>query len=362
MQSSGHAAWVVLPFLGLLLSIALLPGLAPRFWLRRMGVVAAAWSLALIPILGFPTWAHDTSHAVIGSYLPFVAVLGGLYVAAGGILLRGGPAGRPWGNTVTLALGLVLALAMGTAGAAMVIIQPLLHANAHRRRRFHLVLFLILLVGNTSGLLTPIGNPPLLAGLLRGVPLFWPAQHLIGVWLLAVGLLLAAFFLTDWWLARTEPPAPPVERFSVRGWVNALLMLLLAASVMIPVSPVPFAVLAGIVSLWITPRAVRQANDFSWHPMAEVAVLFAGIFITLEPVSGLLRQGPDGPFGPALRLTLNSAGELRPVLGFWLAGVLSAFLDNAPSYLVFFDLARIRPAAMSAGPRRRRCARFLPAR
>jgi Na+/H+ antiporter NhaD/arsenite permease-like protein len=344
MQSS---AWIVLPFAGLLVSIALIPGLAPRFWLRHMGRIAAAWSLALIPFLGVSDWAHATAHAMIASYLPFVSVIGGLYVASGGILLRGGPGGRPWGNTFMLALGAILALVMGTAGAAMVIVQPLLRANAHRERRFHLVLFLILLVGNTSGLLTPIGNPPLLAGLLRGVPLLWPAQRLIGVWLLAVGLLLAVFFLTDSWRARMEPPAPPIERFAVRGWGNAVLVLLLAVSVTIPVWPVPFAVLTGIVSLWITPRAVRQANDFSWHPMAEVAVLFAGIFITLEPVSELLRQGLDGPFAPALRLTLNNAGEMRPVLGFWLAGVLSAFLDNAPSYLVLFDLARIRPAAMS---------------
>jgi Na+/H+ antiporter NhaD/arsenite permease-like protein len=349
MQSSGHAAWVVLPFVGLLLSIALIPGLAPRFWLRQMGSVSALWSLALLPLLGFPVWARETAHAMTAGYLPFVAVLGGLYVVAGGILLRGGPGGRPWGNTAMLALGALLALVMGTTGAAMVIIQPLLRANAHRRRRFHLVLFLILLVGNTSGVLTPIGNPPLLAGLLRGVPFLWPARNLIGIWLLAVGLLLAAFFATDWWLARDEPPAPPVERFSVRGWGNVLLVLLLAASVTIPVSPVPFGVLAGGLSLWFTPRAVRQANDFSWHPMTEVAVLFAGIFITLEPVSELLRQGMDGPFAEVLGLVRDAAGEARPVLCFWLAGLLSAFLDNAPSYLVFFDMAGIRPDAMTAG-------------
>jgi Na+/H+ antiporter NhaD/arsenite permease-like protein len=240
-----------------------------------------------------------------------------------------------------LALGALLALVMGTAGAAMVIIQPLLRANAHRRRRFHLVLFLILLVGNTAGVLTPIGNPPLLAGLLRGVPLLWPARNLIGIWLLAVGLLLAVFFLTDWWLARREPPAPPAERFSVRGWGNVLLVLLLAASVTIPVSPVPFGVVAGGLSLWFTPRAVRQAT--------EVAVLFVGIFITLEPVSELLRLGMDGPFAEVLGLVRDPAGEARPVLCFWLAGVLSAFLDNAPSYLVFFDLAGIRPDAMTEG-------------
>jgi Na+/H+ antiporter NhaD/arsenite permease-like protein len=349
MQSSGHAAWIVLPFAGLLLSIALIPGLAPRFWLRRMGWVAAGWSLVPVPILGFPAWAHGAAHALIGSYLPFVAVLGGLYVAAGGILLRGGPGGRPWGNTLMLALGVVLALVMGTAGAALVIVQPLLRANTHRRRRFHLVLFLILLVGNTAGVLTPIGNPPLLMGLLRGVPFLWPARNLIGIWLLAVGLLLAAFFATDWWLAQTEPPAPPAQRFSVRGWGNVLLVLIMAVSVTIPASPVPIAVAAGALSLWITPRAVRRANDFSWHPMTEVAVLFMGIFITLEPVSELLRQGMHGPFAGGLRLTQDAAGEVRPVLCFWLAGVLSAFLDNAPAYLVFFDLAGIRPEAMTSG-------------
>jgi len=349
MQSSAHAVWVVLPFAGLLLSIALIPGLAPRFWLRRMGWVAAGWTLVHVPILGVTAWAHGAMHALIESYLPFVAVLGGLYVAAGGILLRGGPGGRPWGNTVTLALGVLLALVMGTAGAALVIVQPLLRANAHRRRRFHLVLFLILLVGNTAGVLTPIGNPPLLVGLLRGVPFLWPARNLIAIWLLAIGLLLAVFFVTDWWLARTEPPAPPMRRFSVRGWGNVVLVLFMAVSVTIATSPVLFAVAASALSLWITPRAVRRANDFSWHPMTEVAILFAGIFMTLEPVSELLRLGMAGPFAPALRLTLDASGEIRPVICFWLAGVLSAFLDNAPSYLVFFDLAGIRPEAMTVG-------------
>ena len=347
MQSSGHAAWVVLPFAGLLLSIALLPGLAPRFWQRRMGWIAAAWILALIPSLGVSMWARDAAHALLESYLPFVAVLGGLYVAAGGILLRGGPGGRPWGNTVMLGLGAVLALVMGTAGAALVILQPLLRANAHRRQRFHLVLFLILLVGNTAGVLTPIGNPPLLAGLLRGVPFLWPARNLIAVWLLAAGLLLAVFFAVDWYLARSEPPAPPVQRFSLRGWGNVVLVLVMAASVTIPASPVVFAVVAGALSLWTTPRAVRRANDFSWHPMIEVAVLFAGIFITLEPVSELLRLGLAGPFASGLRLTLDQAGDMRPMIAFWLAGLLSAFLDNAPAYLVFFDLAGIRPETMT---------------
>jgi Na+/H+ antiporter NhaD/arsenite permease-like protein len=350
MQSSAFTdAWVVLPFAGLLLSIALIPGIAPRFWTRRMGVIAAGWSLALIPFLGISSWAHDASRALIASYLPFVSVLGGLYVTAAGILVRGGPGGRPWGNAAMLALGTVLAIVMGTAGAAMVIIHPLLRANAHRHRRFHLVLFLILLVGNTAGVLTPIGNPPLLAGLLRGVPFLWPARNLLGVWMLSVGLLLAVFFALDTWLARTEALAPKTERITVRGWSNVGLVLLVGVSVMIPGWTVPIALLSALLSWWITPPAVHRANDFSWHPMSEVAILFAGIFITLEPVSDLLRQGLDGPFAPALRVMQDGAGQVRPVVCFWLAGTLSAFLDNAPAYLVFFDLAGIRPDAMTVG-------------
>jgi Na+/H+ antiporter NhaD/arsenite permease-like protein len=248
-----------------------------------------------------------------------------------------------------LGLGSVLALVMGTAGAAMLIIQPLLRTNAHRRRRFHLVLFLILLVGNVAGMLSPIGNPPLLAGLLRGVPLLWPARNMAGIWLLAVGILLATFFLIDLWFSRSEARAGPIERFSVRGWINVPLILVLAVSMTNSITPVPTAVLAGLLSWRMTPRAVRRANDFSWHPMTEVAILFIGIFVTLEPVSELLRQGIDGPFAPALLLTRDAAGNTRPAACFWLAGLLSAFLDNAPAYMVFFDLAGIRPDAMTAG-------------
>ena len=349
MQSSARTLWVVLPFLGLLLSIALIPGIAPRFWLRRMGWVAAGWSLSLIPILGFSAWTHDAVKAVIEVYLPFVTVIGGLYITAGGILLRGGPGGRPWGNTFLLALGTLLALVMGTAGASLLIIHPLMHANAHRRRKFHLVLFLILLVANTAGAITPLGNPPLLAGMLRGVPLLWPARNVFWIWLLAVGMLLAVFFALDWWLSRAEPPPPPIARFTVRGWANVALALALGASVTLPGSPVLTAVAVGALSWWITPRAVRQANDFSWHPMLEVAILFAGIFITLEPVSILLRQGMDGPFAALLRQTVDGAGETGPLTLFWMTGLLSAFLDNAPAYLVFFDLAGIRPEAMTPG-------------
>jgi Na+/H+ antiporter NhaD/arsenite permease-like protein len=371
-----------LPFVGLLLSIALLPAMAPRFWVRRMGWVALGWSLLLVVPLAVtegPVAAWRlTWHAVLIDYLPFIALLGGLYTASGGVLLRGGPGGTPAGNTAMLALGMILGLVMGTTGAAMVLIHPLLRSNAHRRNKKHLVLFLIVLVANASGMLTPLGNPPLFVGYLRGVPFLWPARALLAPYLVVTGVLLAGFWLLDRRLASHEPPAPPITRLRIRGWSNLILVLLLGLSVLQQSLALPEIDLLGqsvgtgrlagiavaaaiaILSLLTTPRAVRQANDFSWHPMAEVAVLFAGIFVTLAPVSHMLQQGADGPLAGMLRLTEDAAGNANPLAFFWLAGLLSAFLDNAPTYLVFFDLAGIRPdhltgqsgatlAAISAG-------------
>lgn len=358
------------PFAGLLLSIALLPALAPRFWVRRMGWVALGWSLLLLlPVVttaGPAAAWHLAWHAILIDYLPFVALLGALYTASGGVLLRGGPAGTPAGNTAMLALGMLLGLVMGTTGAAMVMIHPLLRANAHRRRKVHLVLFLIVLVANASGMLTPLGNPPLFVGYLRGVPFLWPARALLWPYLTVAATLLAAFWLLDRRLAAVDPPAPPPAPLRIRGWPNLLLVAVLGLAVLQQGLALPeitlfgqavssgrlagIAVAAAVagLSLLLTPRAVRQANDFSWHPMAEVAVLFAGIFVTLAPVSQMLQAGADGPMAGLLRLAQDGGGQPNPLAYFWLAGLLSAFLDNAPTYLVFFDLAGIRPDHMTA--------------
>lgn len=386
MQSTQPSSVLLLaeaaPFVGLLLSIALLPALAPRFWVRRMGWVALGWAVALLaPVAA--TEGVDLAwqlawHALLIDYLPFVALLGALYTASGGVLLRGGPGGTPAGNTAMLAFGMLLGLFMGTTGAAMVLIHPLLRANAHRRRKVHLVLFLVILVANASGMLTPLGNPPLFVGYLRGVPFLWPARALLAPYLLVVAMLLAAFWVVDRRLAASEPAAPSAAPLRLRGWGNLALVLLLGISVLqqglaLPsvnllgqrvgtgrLAGVAVAIAVALLSLLITPRAVRQANDFSWHPMSEVAILFAGIFVTLEPVSRMLQQGTEGPLAGLLRLTQDGSGHANPLALFWLSGLLSAFLDNAPTYLVFFDLAGIRPdrlegsqalnlAAISAG-------------
>jgi Na+/H+ antiporter NhaD/arsenite permease-like protein len=352
--------------------MAVLPVVAPRFWHRRMGVVAFAWSAALLSAealaSGLGAAAAAIWHALLIDYLPFVTLLFALYAAGGGVLLRGGPAGTPIGNTAMLALGMAMGVVMGTTGASMVLIHPLLRANAHRRRKVHLVVFVIVLVANASGALTPLGNPPLYIGLLHGVPFFWPARHLLAPLLVVAVLLLALFYLIDRHLAASEPPAPRAGRFRVRGWGNLALILLVVAVVLAQGFARPWAVvvlgepvivaqfggvavllLVALFSAAFTPRAIRQSNDFTWQPMAEVAILFAAIFITIGPVVAMLEAGLDGPLAPLLRLSRDGGGQNLPLMYFWLTGILSALLDNAPTYLVFFELAGIRPTALS-GP------------
>ncbi|HET7883053.1 MAG TPA: sodium:proton antiporter [Acetobacteraceae bacterium] len=370
MQPSAPALAWGLPFAGLLASMAVFPVLAPRFWHRQMGLIALVWSVALLAqqaaVLGAFAAAAAVWHALLVDYLPFIALMLALYTAGGGVLLRGGLSGTPLGNTAMLGLGMVMGTVMGTTGASMVLIHPLLHANAHRQRKMHLVLFLVILVANASGALTPLGNPPLYLGLLHGVPFFWPARNLWLPLVVVTGTLLAACYLIDLYLARQEPPAPKRERFRVRGWLNVGMILLVVLVVLgqglVPArmmillgEPVPLALPASVAALLLialisvatTARAIHQANDFSWHPMVEIAVLFAAIFITIAPVQSVLEAGLEGPLAPLLRLSLDSNGHNWPLAYFWLTGILSAFLDNAPTYLVFFELAGIRPAQLS---------------
>ena len=355
-----------IPFAGLLLSIAVLPILASHFWHERMLLVALGWCLALlIPdaiLNGTGVAAGNAWHAILLEFLPFVTLLLALFTAGGGILLRDGPGGTPLGNTALLALGTLMAGVMGTTGAAMVLIHPLLRSNAHRSRQVHLVVFFILLVANAGGATTPLGDPPLYIGFLRGVPFEWPLLNLFEplIWI-AVPLLIV-FYLVDRRLSRSDPPAPPAKPLQLVGWPNVGLVGVVVLTVLAQgllrlreidlfgqrigaerMAGIVVFVVVAIASIRITPAQVRQANDFSWHPIQEVAILFAAIFITITPVGAALHAGFDGPLAPLLKLTLTSAGQPEPWAYFWLTGVLSAFLDNAPTYLVFFQLAEIDP-------------------
>ncbi|MFT4243236.1 MAG: sodium:proton antiporter [Acidovorax sp.] len=358
-----------LPFAGTLLSIALVPLVAPRFWHRHYGKVAAAWALAfLVPcafVFGPRAAGAGLVHALVAEYLPFVILLTALFTVAGGIHIRGNLHGSPGLNTAMLGVGAVLASFMGTTGASMLLIRPLIRANGHRRHVAHVVVFFIFIVGNAGGALTPLGDPPLFLGFLKGVDFFWTVRHIFAQTLFLVGALLAIFFALDSWYchrreAATRPdPAPGTRRIGFDGKVNVALLgvavvLVLASGLW--KSPVAFDVAgtpvglpaivrdAGLVgvtllSLWLTPRKVYQDNQFGWAPMQEVAKLFAGIFLTIIPVIAMLKAGAHGPFGPVVSAVTRADGTPDPAMYFWATGALSSFLDNAPTYLVFFNTA-----------------------
>ena len=433
--SSLGLAWIV-PFAGMLLSIAVFPLAAPHFWERHFGKVAAFWALAYLApfaaIHGFGPGFHQVAHTVLTEYLPFIILLLTLFTIAGGVCLTGSLVGRPMVNAGILLLGTLLASWMGTTGAAMLLVRPLLRANAQRRYKAHTLVFFIFLVANIGGCLTPLGDPPLFLGFLKGVGFFWTTVHLFAPFALVASILMVVYLALDSWLyarelkaeraeaqansqvrghaqgmaraeglaraeaqphaqgqaqagaqaqagvvvhaeGQTHPeglshagvlahaeqnPARETEKLRIEGSKNLLLLLGVVAAVLLSGVWRPGAgvtlfhvhlelqnllrdavllVLTG-ASLRITDQAVRRKNAFDWAPIVEVAKLFAGIFISMIPAIAILKAGPQGALAPLVAL-VNHGG--KPVLSmyFWLTGGLSSFLDNAPTYLVFFNTA-----------------------
>ncbi|MBA2963400.1 MULTISPECIES: sodium:proton antiporter [Ramlibacter] len=374
----GHrfSAFWAIPFVGILLSIALMPLLVPRFWHHHYGKVAAAWALAfLVPLAassGPAAAGAALVHALLAEYIPFVILLTALFTVAGGIHVRGNLHGSPGLNTTILAIGAVLASFMGTTGASMLLIRPLIRANDDRQHKAHVVVFFIFIVSNAGGSLTPLGDPPLFLGFLKGIDFFWTVGQIFPETLFLVGCLLGAFYLLDsWYYHRREErqsfdPTPDTLAIGFDGarnfWLLAVIVFLVLLSgtwrsdVAIEIAGTPVGLpglvrdvgllLVTLVSLQITPRAVHLANQFSWAPMQEVAKLFAGIFLTIIPVIAMLRAGLDGPFGPVIAAVTRPDGSPDPAMYFWASGVLSSFLDNAPTYLVFFNTAGGDPGAL----------------
>ncbi len=363
------------PFAGLLLSIALMPLLAPSFWHHHYGKVAAAWALAfLVPfaaVHGLPSAGVQFVHAMLEEYIPFILLLTALFTVAGGIHIRGNLHGAPGLNTAILAVGAVLASFMGTTGASMLLIRPLIRANDNRVHKAHVVVFFIFIVSNVGGSLTPLGDPPLFLGFLKGVDFFWTAKNILPDTLFIVGVLLALFYAIDRWHYRREgvlptDPTPDTPRIGFDGAVNFWLLAGVVCLVLLSgfwKSPVSFSVagtevgLPGLVrdigliaitllSLKITAAKVHADNQFEWGPMAEVAKLFAGIFLTIIPVIAMLKAGANGPFGAVVSAVTRADGQPDPAMYFWATGALSSFLDNAPTYLVFFNTAGGDPAAL----------------
>ena len=364
-----------LPFAGILLSIALMPLLAPAFWHHHFGKVAAGWALAfLLPfaaVFGPGLAGAQVVHALLAEYIPFIVLLTALFTVAGGIHIRGNLHGSPALNTVLLAIGGVLASIMGTTGASMLLIRPLIRANDNRRHKAHVVVFFIFIVSNVGGSLTPLGDPPLFLGFLKGVEFFWTTWHLLPDTAFVMLCLLGIFFVLDRFYYRNEgvmpvDPTPDTRDVRFEGQVNFALLAVVLGLVLLSglwKSPVVFDVagtpvgLPGLVrdvglvgvtllSLALTKREVHEANQFGWGPMLEVAKLFAGIFLTIVPVIAMLRAGTAGPFGAVVAAVTRPDGQPEPAMYFWATGLLSSFLDNAPTYLVFFNTAGGDPATL----------------
>ncbi|MGJ4927050.1 sodium:proton antiporter [Bradyrhizobium sp. HKCCYLS2038] len=362
-----------LPFAGLLLSIALGPLLFASFWHHHYGKIAASWALVTLAALAWQAGPAAAAaafiHALLAEYLSFIVLLFALYTVAGGILVTGDIRGTPATNTAILALGTIIASVVGTTGAAMILVRPLIRANLARPHNVHVLIFFIILAANVGGALSPLGDPPLFVGFLRGVDFFWTTRN---IWLqtaIVAGCLLVIFAAVDAWRFRAEKPSASQGRgepVRIRGLINIVLIAAIVANTLVSATWKPgvsfdivgthmelqnlvrdalLIVIAGL-SLWLTPDEHRQANGFNWEPIREVAKLFAAIFTAIVPVIAILNAGHEGAFGWLLNAVTTPAGAPREVAYFWFTGLMSAFLDNAPTYLLFFELAGGDPKAL----------------
>jgi len=348
--------WSVIPFAGLLLSIAILPMVAGHWWHHNKNqlLVAVGWAAPVLIYLLYLAFTdhghlgHDASHALkhaIAEYVSFIALLGSLYVISGGILLRGDLQGKPSINVAFLAIGAVISNVIGTTGASMLLIRPMLRTNAERKNTWHIPLFFIFIVSNVGGALTPIGDPPLFLGYLRGINFWWTLTSLWHNWLPTVGVLLAMFFVIDTYQYNKEDPSSTqndntaIEPLGLEGnlnfvWLAGVIVcvLFLSPDLANPGFRDYYVRELGmlgftLLSVWTTPLAIKQRNAFDYGPILEVAALFIGIFVAMIPATSLLQAHGD------------ALGVTKPWQYFWATGTLSAFLDNAPTYVTFAAMA-----------------------
>jgi len=354
--------WSIIPFVGILLSIALFPLLFDsHFLVHHGGKMSLAWGLIFaIPYLiayGGDAF-HDILYIYLIDYIPFIVLLWGLFTVAGGILVRGTLRGTPLVNTLLLLIGTVIASWIGTTGASMLLIRPLIRANEYRKSKVHLVVFFIFLVSNIGGSLTPLGDPPLFLGFLHGVPFFWTTTALFPHMLFISVILIVLFFIIDTFMFKREGGVVPDdgtnEPIRIDGLFNLIFLFGIIGAVLMSgtykwgeiniigvhvywqnIARDVLIVVMGLLSLMFTPFTgeLRKANEFSWEPIEEVAKIFAGIFITIIPALTILGVGEKGALS-GLIVAIE-----QPWHYFWITGGLSSFLDNAPTYLTFYNTA-----------------------
>jgi Na+/H+ antiporter NhaD/arsenite permease-like protein len=340
--------WSVIPFVVLLLCIAVFPLLAEHFWHndRNKMIVVAILALPVVLYLGYlqRTTGEQALYPLfheLGKYASFIIMLGSLYTVAGGIVIRGEVSPRPLTNVTILAAGALLANLIGTTGASVLLIRPWLRINAERANKLHLTIFFIFVVSNLGGCLTPLGDPPLFMGYLNGVPFTWTLK-LWPEFLVVNGTVLGVFFVWDTIAHRHEGAAaestkPGSASLRVDGKVNLLLLVGIMAAVLFQSDWLQglwelfggelIMLAMALLSLWLTPRELREANGFTWAPITEVAILFAGIFVTMVPALQLLEVHG------------HELGLREPWQFFWGTGLLSSALDNAPTYLALATLS-----------------------
>ena len=351
------------PFLGILLSIAIIPLLSHHFWEKNFGKISLFWSLAFI--VPFYLLVHNLNevievllHTLTFEYMPFIILLLALFTVSGGICLKGNLIGTPILNLILLSIGTLLASWMGTTGAAMLLIRPLLRANKWRANKVHIIIFFIFLVANIGGSLTPLGDPPLFLGFLKGINFFWTTKAMFLPMLYVSLILLTLFYFIDSYYYNKETK-PPLEKTDVKsieilGKINFLFLLCIIGSVLLSGFWKPgyqihiyghvtmelqnlvrdiLLLIITFLSVRFTSSSIRSQNGFTWFPITEVAKLFLGIFITIIPVLSILSIKDVGALQWVKDLCYND------MMYFWITGLLSSFLDNAPTYLVFFDVA-----------------------
>lgn len=365
---AGVPLWLCIPFAGILLSIAVFPLVRAEWWEEHQPIVVAFWSLLfLIPfaVMYGPHMAIESVlECIVNDYLTFIVLLFGLFCVAGNITLEGDLAGSPRINVALLLFGTLLSSWVGTTGASMLMVRPVIKMNAWRKRKRHIMVFFIFLISNIGGCLTPIGDPPLLMGFARGVPFFW-SLRLLPMMLFNAAILLFAFYHLDMRAYRkdiAEGRKPDISKpgteIRINGLHNLIFLVMIVAAVILsgtlPNMPVfqnaegevlgihifgevvlsipalieiVIILVAAFLSFKTTNVSVRKANHFTWGAIKEVAVLFIGIFITMQPALMILKQ-----YGPSL-------GVDTPFEFFWATGALSSFLDNTPTYLVFLTTA-----------------------
>jgi Na+/H+ antiporter NhaD/arsenite permease-like protein len=364
--------WII-PFVGILLSIAMFPLVAPNFWHHNFGKISAFWVVSfIVPFLfkeGFNVTLYEILHVGLLEYIPFIILLLSLFTISGGVQLTGSLVGTPFLNTIILLIGTILASWMGTTGAAMLLIRPLIRANSFRKNKTHIIVFFIFLVANIGGSLTPLGDPPLFLGFLKGIDFFWTTSAMLAPMSFMVVSLLIIFFALDTYNYGKELVPIKVEseteKLGIKGSFNLILLLGVIAGVLISgfwkpgiyfdifhvhmelQNVIRDVLLLGLAySSWVfTSKSIREANEYTWFPIIEVAKLFAGIFVTIIPAIAILKAGTNGVLASVIS-SVTQDGEPLNYMYFWATGILSSFLDNAPTYLVFFNTAGGDPSVL----------------